>query len=418
MSFATADERYFAQLINKARKDLGLAPLSLERRLNDAADRHSRWMLDTDQFSHTGQGGSSSRQRIEAAGMDLSGRWTTAENLAYVSIRGESDLRDEIRQLHQNLMDSPGHYANIVRDVAYVGIGLQTGTMRIDGRDHLVLMVTQNFAKTDSPVLLDKGIFPRVAQPVPNDALKSRADWLEAASGVNRDASRPTAGADDLALSARNDSLRAGAGDDWVAGGGGHDRLLGEDGNDRLIGGPGSDTLEGGLGADTLQGGQGNDRLSGQRGNDVLRGEGGHDDLSGGRGNDWLRGGQGMDLLSGNDGNDWLLGEVGNDTLRGGAGNDSLQGGRGRDILNGGAGADTFIFAKGDGSDTIQGFQHGSDRLLIARDLLDDNAAAFIRDHMTQTGSGVVIDLGAGDRLVIREAGLTAAELADDIFAY
>ncbi|MFD2813789.1 CAP domain-containing protein [Paracoccus aerius] len=59
MSYATANERYFASLVNQARKDRGLPPLTLEKRLNDSADAHSRWLLDKDVFSHTGQGGSS-----------------------------------------------------------------------------------------------------------------------------------------------------------------------------------------------------------------------------------------------------------------------------------------------------------------------------------------------------------------------
>lgn len=77
---------------------------------------------------------------MEAAGFDLAGGWMTAENIAYVSIQGESDLRDEIRQLHQNLMDSPGHYRNIMSDAAYIGIGLEVGYLKVNGRDYKVLM--------------------------------------------------------------------------------------------------------------------------------------------------------------------------------------------------------------------------------------------------------------------------------------
>lgn len=419
MSYATANERYFASLLNQARRAEGLAPLALEKRLNDSADAHSRWMLDADVFSHTGQGGSSSRQRMEKAGFDLAGQWMTAENIAYVSIRGEADLRDEIRQLHQSLMDSPGHYANIMSDAAYIGIGLQVGVMTIGGRDYRVLMVTQNFADTGGQVRLDTGTFQTVAQPGASGAMQTRADWLDDFNGrVFTTAATGTAWNDDYRLGAGSDVVAAGAGNDWVAGNGGNDRLFGGMGWDRLIGGAGADTLNGGLGNDTLQGGTENDALAGEDGNDMLRGDAGRDSLWGGAGNDRLWGGDGPDLLSGQAGNDWLAGEWGNDTLMGGDGNDTLNGGRGGDLLNGGAGADSFVFARGGGSDTVQGFQQDIDRLLIDRDLLDPNPAAFMRDHMTRTAAGVVIDLGQGDRILVTGAGVTVAGVADDIFGY
>ena len=243
MSYATANERYFASLVNQSRKAGGLAPLALEKRLNDSAQAHSRWMLDTDAFSHTGQGGSSSRQRMEKAGFDLAGQWMTAENIAYVSVQGASDLQDEIRQLHQNLLDSPGHYANIMGKAAYVGIGLEVGTIAVGGRNYQVLMATQNFADTDGQVRLDGGTFLRVAQPIASSAVQSRLDWLDALNGkIFTTQAKGTALNDDYRLTARHDTVLAGAGNDWVAGWGGNDRLHGEQGADRLIGGAGPRT--------------------------------------------------------------------------------------------------------------------------------------------------------------------------------
>lgn len=419
MSYATANERYLATLVNQARRAEGLAPLALEKRLNDSAEAHSRWMLDADVFSHTGQGGSTSRQRMEQAGFDLAGQWMTAENLAYGSINGEADLRDEIRQLHQNLMNSPGHYANIMSDASYVGIGLEVGVMTVGGRDYRVLMATQNFADTDGQVRLDTGTFQTVAQPGVSSAMLTRDAWLNSFNGqVFTTAAAGTARNDDYRLGAGSDVVVAGAGGDWVAGNGGNDRLWGGPGWDRLIGGTGADTLNGGLGNDTLQGGAGNDALAGEDGHDMLFGNAGRDTLWGGNGNDRLWGGDGPDMLSGQAGNDWLAGEWGNDTLLGGDGNDTLTGGRGADLLNGGAGSDSFVFARGSGSDTVQGFQQDIDRLLIDRDLLDANPAAFMRDHMTRTAAGVVIDLGQGDRITVTGANLTIAGVADDIFGY
>ena len=419
MSYAAANERYFASLINQSRRAEGLAALALEKRLNDSADAHSRWMLGTDVFSHTGQGGSSSRQRMEGAGFDLAGQWMTAENIAYVSIQGEADLRDEIRQLHQNLLNSPGHYANIMGDAAYLGIGLQVGTMTVGGRDYRVLMVTQNFADTDGQVRLDGGTFQRIALPAVATAMQARADWLDGFDGqVFTAAAAGTARNDDYRLNGHAETVSAGSGDDWIAGGGGNDRLGGGSGQDRLIGDPGADTLNGGLGQDTLQGGTSDDLLAGEDGNDMLRGDAGQDRLWGGAGADRLFGGDGLDALSGQSGNDWLAGEAGNDTLAGGDGNDWLTGGAGSDLLNGGAGIDSFVFARGAGADRIQAYQQGIDRLLVPRALLDSDPAAFMRGHMAKTSAGVVIDLGGGDRITVAGAALTVAEIADDIFGY
>ena len=57
--------------------------------------------------------------------------------------------------------------------------------------------------------------------------------------------------------------------------------------------------------------------------------------------------------LSGGEGVDILQGLGGADTLDGEEGADTLHGGEGTDTLVGGAGADTYVFAEGDGADTI-----------------------------------------------------------------
>ena len=57
--------------------------------------------------------------------------------------------------------------------------------------------------------------------------------------------------------------------------------------------------------------------------------------------------------LSAGAGNDTLIGGMGNDDLYGGAGNDTLIGGAGNDYLSGDDDADTYVFAKGHGSDKV-----------------------------------------------------------------
>jgi Ca2+-binding RTX toxin-like protein len=43
-----------------------------------------------------------------------------------------------------------------------------------------------------------------------------------------------------------------------------------------------------------------------------------------------------------------------------------LRGGLGNDIINGGNGADRFVLASGEGTDTIQDFQNGTDKICLA----------------------------------------------------
>ncbi|NOE27589.1 CAP domain-containing protein [Ruegeria sp. HKCCD6157] len=154
MSTASTFEREMLELINQERTSRGLNPLQLETQLNDSSEDHSTWMLDTDTFSHTGSGGSSATQRMQNAGFDLEGNWRTGENIAWQSERGQPGISDDVAQLHQNLMNSPGHRANILNpDFKYIGIGIETGDMQ--GFD--AVMVTQNFAATDAAVMLDNG---------------------------------------------------------------------------------------------------------------------------------------------------------------------------------------------------------------------------------------------------------------------
>ncbi|WP_265312952.1 Ig-like domain-containing protein [Sphingomonas lycopersici] len=199
-----------------------------------------------------------------------------------------------------------------------------------------------------------------------------------------------------------NDTIDAGAGNDTLDGGAGNDTLYGNAGNDILRGGENDDELAGGDGADTLDGGAGVDRatyywsargvvatagvtadlqngarntgaaagdtyigienlygtaqaddLAGDAGANSIWGDGGNDVIDGRDGNDMLWGDGGNDTLTGGNGTDQLFGGSGNDTLSGGAGDDRLEGGTGDDLLLGGAGNDAFVFARGDGNDTI-----------------------------------------------------------------
>lgn len=71
-------------------------------------------------------------------------------------------------------------------------------------------------------------------------------------------------------------------------------------------------------------------------------------------GNDTITGQDGYDVLLGFAGDDYLAGGGSGDSIYGHKGNDTLAGGAGNDTLNGGEGTNVYVFARGDGVDTIE----------------------------------------------------------------
>ena len=130
--------------------------------------------------------------------------------------------------------------------------------------------------------------------------------------------------------------------------------------------------------------------------------------VTGGSAGDTLAGGTGASTLSGNDGADSLAGGVGADRLTGGAGNDTLDGGGGNDTLTGGAGADLFMFGTGNGTDRITDFQASDgDRVQLA------TGTTY---GLNTVGGSAVIDLGAGDKLIL--SNIASSSLTDWLTFY
>lgn len=151
MSKANTAEQFMLELINAERSQVGAQPLAFDGNLNASSENHSSWMLSTDIFSHTGAGGSNAGDRMETAGYDFSGNWTWGENVAWKSFSGTVNIQTEVQQLHTNLMNSPGHRANLLKDdFREIGVGVEIG--RFQNFD--AAMVTQNFARTASEFFL------------------------------------------------------------------------------------------------------------------------------------------------------------------------------------------------------------------------------------------------------------------------
>jgi Ca2+-binding RTX toxin-like protein len=273
-----------------------------------------------------------------------------------------------------------------------LNVNLATNSLIINGLPAPINSITLNVQN-----------FLNVVGTTQNDTIKGNNLANELVGNTGNDTIQGNDGNDILDGGDGNDQLFGGNNDDQLFGGLGNDILQGDNGNDFLNGDLGNDTLrglagddilDGGVGNDSLLGGVGNDILSGDFGDDILNAEAGNDLVFGDDGNDRLYGGDGLDELNGGIGkdflyggnnNDTLFGNDDNDTLWGEAGNDILNGGKGNDILVGGANNDIFVIALSNGTDIVQDFQDGFDRIGLSGGLL------FTQLTILGTGTNTVI---------------------------
>jgi Zinc carboxypeptidase/RTX calcium-binding nonapeptide repeat (4 copies) len=170
-----------------------------------------------------------------------------------------------------------------------------------------------------------------------------------------------------------------------------HDVLTASDDKGHVIYGFGdNDSLLGGGAADVLLAGNGQD---------IVLGEGGDDLIYGGMDDDYVVGGKGGDKL---------YGEAGNDFLNGSEGDDLLWGGKGSDMLKGGEGNDKFVLAYNEGSDIIQDFEIGKDRIGLAGTL------NFSQLSITEDDKAAFISLGKNQLAEV--LGVKAEQLVADLF--
>lgn len=348
MAQATAYEQFMLELVNAARAKVGAQPLAFNGKLNASADSHTNWMLGTDAFSHSGANRSTPTDRMKSAGYALAGSWATAENIAWASTRGAPGYQDEVQLLHTNLMNSPGHKANILNGAfREIGIGFNTGLYKSwDGA-----FVTQNFAQSGSKVFLtgvvmdDKDGDRRYDV---GEALKGVKITAVSSTGASFSTTSESAGGYSLALPAGTYTVT-------YSGGG-------------IV----SVTKQATIGASNVK-----LDLIDPAMVKVINGTAEADTLRGTSRVDLIKGNAGNDKLYGRSGNDTLRGESGNDRLYGDAGRDTLDGGAGNDILKGGADADVFRFKGKWGKDKISDFQDGLDLIDLRGNSLDFSALSI-----------------------------------------
>jgi serralysin len=296
MSQASTAEQYMLELINAERAKVGVQPLAFDGDLNESSEDHSNWMLSSNIFSHTGAGGSNAGDRMETAGYDSSGNWTWGENIAWKSFNGTVNIQAEVQQLHINLMNSPGHRANLLKgDFREIGVGVETGQFE----NYDAAMVTQNFARTASDSFLigvafndlDSDNHYDIAEGFGNVAVSAKND----ATGAIVTTTTNVGGGYDLELPNGTYTVSFSGGDFTTT-------ALQTNINNKNVkldlinpDNSGTPTLPPVPEPNTISGTLSSDSLDGTSGDDEIFGHGGNDMLHGGAGNDAMDGGEGID---------------------------------------------------------------------------------------------------------------------------
>jgi Ca2+-binding RTX toxin-like protein len=390
MSTADAFEQFMLELINKDRAKAGVQPLVLSGVLNVAADLHTDWMIAADVFSHTGENGTSALTRMKKAG--YTGNTSIyGENIAWLSTRAPSGYQDEVAQMHVNLMNSPGHRANLLKSgFREVGIGIDIGKFQAWN----AAMVTQDFGVTaGDPYLLGVAFDDKdgdgsydVGEGLGGATVRISCDvtgrvWTETTTAAGGYDIRLAAGTYRVSffangLAPTTTTVTIGSSNvklDWfdpasqpdfvipvaeapidvtLNGTTAADKIVSGAGNDVQIGLAGNDTLDGGAGADRMEGGAGNDVYYVDDAGDVvveLAGEGTdivHSmlvsyTLGANLESLYLDGPVAIEGI-GNGTNNNIYGNDLDNRLVGGGGFDKLSGRGGNDTMIGGTGGDTY----------------------------------------------------------------------------
>lgn len=386
-----------------------LAPNAL---LHQAAVDHSLWMLATNTFSHTGAGGSSVSQRIEAAGYTLIAPGGTGENLAWTGTTGMLDMNAATIQHFDGLFDSDGHRRNILRDwFKEAGVAQEQGQFTAsNGVTYNASMLTHKFAASGSDVFitgvayadanadrfysLGEGVggvtFAIAGQSVQTAAAGGYALKLAPAAAVNVTL---TWNADQVAaqldLSGGNVKLDAVRDGDGL-------RLL-TSGNLTLGAGALAADLLGAADL-ALTGNDLGNRLTGNRGDNVITGGAGNDTLTGGGGDDILDGGGGVNTArySGNRA-DYQVSTIGSVTTV-------------TDLRGPGT-----VLAPTDGTDTLTNIRY----LAFADQVMDLGSSTITLSGIaTIRESALGATSAAGTRVIFDVAGTTTEALTDQAGAF
>ena len=121
--------------------------------------------------------------------------------------------------------------------------------------------------------------------------------------------------------------------------------------------------------------------------------------------------------VRGSEAGDHLLGDERANTLSGGGGNDRIEGRAGDDRLEGGSGRDMFVFAPGSGQDEILDFDAGGNGDLLMLAEFGMTRFTDVTDRLSDAGTGLRLDLGSGDSVLLHDLALGDLERENVLLA-
>jgi len=144
-------EQMALSLVNRERSENNLPPLAWDDKLTVAARQHSEEMRDLGYMGHESP---LEQYRTLARRLALAGvsECTSGENVGYFASNKEGMVSEDfIRKLHENLMNSPRHRANILNPgFNTAGIGVSMGAAPYEGDPAVSLpavWITENFTR-------------------------------------------------------------------------------------------------------------------------------------------------------------------------------------------------------------------------------------------------------------------------------
>jgi uncharacterized protein YkwD len=147
----SSQQKQLFDLVNTERRRHGLSPLQWDDQLAEAARTHTRLMVSNGDLSHQFRGEAPLSERAGRAGAHFN---SVAENVAYAG---------DVRSLHENLMNSPHHRANILNpDSNAIGIAFaQRGNELYVTEDFAHLLATYTREEFQDQVI---AVFNRLRQ--------------------------------------------------------------------------------------------------------------------------------------------------------------------------------------------------------------------------------------------------------------
>jgi uncharacterized protein YkwD len=145
-------EHQMAERLNRDRAANGLPALEYDETLADIARAHSADMHNSGFFAHQSPTTGMVDDRLAAAG--------------YLALEARENLAEgpDVDTAEDGLLDSPGHYANIMSDtVTHLGIGIVEGGVE-DERNLLFTQVFTKPGKRESPTQARQNITALIAQ--------------------------------------------------------------------------------------------------------------------------------------------------------------------------------------------------------------------------------------------------------------